>query len=63
MRKPERNSEARYRTIDDIVRDVNLCDTTVMRLASEAEAIIRVGRATRINAERFFDYLEREYRS
>ena len=63
MRKPVRNDEARYRTVEDIVKDVNLCYDTVLRLASEAEAIIRVGRATRINAERFFDYLEREYRS
>ena len=62
MNKPIRNDMARYRTVDSIARDVNLCNAQVLRLAREAAAVIKVGRATRINAEKFFTYLEEEYK-
>ena len=63
MRKPVRNDEAKYRTIDSLSKEVNLCNNTVLRLAREADAVIKVGRTTRVNSERFFEYLEREYKS
>lgn len=39
----------------------NLGKDTVMRLAEEANAIIRIGRSVRIIRKKFFDYLEETY--
>ena len=39
----------------------NLGKDTVMRLAKEANAIVRIGRSVRIIRKKFFDYLEEKY--
>ena len=61
MNKPNRNDEALYRTVEQIAKETNLCKGKVRELAKEAESIIRIGRAVRINASKFYEYLEREY--
>ena len=61
MNKPVRHEEARYKTVDMIIKETNLCRSRVMTLASEADAIIRIGRAVRINSDKFFKYVDREY--
>ena len=61
MNKPVRNKMAKYRTVTQIMSDVNLCRGTVVRLAKEAGAYIHVGRSVRIDADKFLGYIEDEY--
>ena len=62
MNKPKRNNDAKYRTVNQIMSDTNLCRGTVVKLATDAGAYMHIGRAVRIDADRFFDYVERKYR-
>lgn len=61
MNKPERNSNGKYKTVDLVMKDTNLCRSNVIKLATEANALIRIGRAVRINAEKLYAYIDREY--
>ncbi|SNU04656.1 hypothetical protein SAMN06297422_101199 [Lachnospiraceae bacterium] len=63
MNKPDRNDKARYLTVPQIMSETNLCRGNVLRLAEEADALIRIGRAVRVNAERFYRYIEIEYKA
>lgn len=62
MNKPVRHEQALYRTIDQIMSETNLCRGTVMKIAEDADAVLRIGRAVRINAEKFYKYFELIYR-
>ena len=62
MQKPDRNENARYLTIPQMMRETNLGRDLVNRLAEEADAVIRIGRAVRINADKFYKYVEFEYK-
>lgn len=62
MNKPERNDNGRYLTVPQIMSKTNLSRGLVIRLAEEAGAVIRIGRAVRINAEKFYKYVEFEYK-
>lgn len=54
----QENPHARLRTVRGIAGETNLNRYTIMRIAEEAGAIVRIGtRNVRIDAERFFDYL------
>lgn len=61
MHKPDRNKDAKYRTVDQMMSYTNLCRGTIVKLATEARAYIHIGRAVRIDAAKFFDYVEKEY--
>ncbi len=61
MNKPVRNSEAIYKTVDQIMMETNLCRGNVRNIAEEANAIVRYGRTVRINAKKFYEYFEAEY--
>ena len=54
---------AKYRTVDSIIKEVNLCRGRVMEIAKDAGAIVRIGRAVRINSDVFFDYFEDKFKS
>ena len=62
MNKPVRHPEGRFRTVEMVMADVNLCRHWVVRIAKDAGAYIHIGRAVRIDTEKFFDYFTREYR-
>ena len=62
MNKPVRHEQALYRTIDQIMRETNLCRGTVVKIAEDADSVLRIGRAVRINAEKFYKYFELIYR-
>ena len=62
MQKPNRNAAARYKTVPQMMNETNLCRATVVRLAKEAGAYICVGRAVRVDSEKFFEYVGKEYR-
>ena len=59
--KVNRNDEAVYLTIPQVQQKTNLCRSTIMRLAAEANAMIRVGRAIRINSSKLLKYIDKEY--
>ena len=61
MRRPIRHANAKYRTVDQMVEATNLCRGTVVRLAKEARAYLTIGRAVRIDSDRFFEHVEKEY--
>lgn len=63
MNKPDRNSNAVYKTVSQIMKETNLCRNSVMRIAAEADSLIRIGRAVRINSLKFYNYMETEYRA
>ena len=48
---------ARYKTVDMIIKEINPFRSRVMTLASEADAIIRIGRAVRINSDKIFKHV------
>ena len=62
MHVPKRNDEAKYRTVDQIMSEINLCRGTVVKIAKDAGAYFRIVRSVRIDADRFFDYVEKKYR-
>lgn len=63
VNKPVRYDFAKYRTVDSIIKEVNLCRGRVMEIAKDAGAIVRIGRAVRINSDVFFDYFEAKFKS
>ena len=42
--------------------DINLCRGMVVKIAKDAGAYIHIGRAVRIDAKRFFDYVDSEFK-
>ena len=58
---PVRHDDGPYLTVDQIQRQTNLCRATILRLATEAKAMLRIGKAIRINSEKLFKYMEKEY--
>lgn len=62
MNKPVRHEEALYKTVDQMIKATNLCRSNVMKIANEAEAVIRIGRAVRINSAKFFKYMDMVYK-
>lgn len=61
MNTPNRNDEAVYRTVDQMMKETNLCRRKVIKLSEEAGAIIRIGRLIRIRADKFFEYVDSKY--
>jgi hypothetical protein len=61
MNTPNRNDEAVYRTVDQMMKETNLCRRKVMKLSEEAGAVIRIGRLIRIRADKFFGYVDSKY--
>lgn len=61
MNKPKRNSESILKTVDQMKAETNYCRSAVVRIAKDAGAYIRYGRTIRINAIRFYEYLEKVY--
>ena len=62
MNKPNRNKSAKYQTVNQVMSDINLCRGMVVKIAKDADAYIHIGRAVRIDAKRFFDYVDSEFK-
>lgn len=62
MKTPNRNSDAKYKTVEQIMEETNFCKDIVKRIAREADALIKVGRTLRIISPKFYMYLEAEYK-
>lgn len=61
MNKPNRSSDALYKTIDQVMQETNLCRKTVRTLAEEAGAIIKIGRSLRINVKKLYEHIDNNY--
>ena len=59
MRKGEksRNIEGRFLTAEQFSQRMNLSRTTAIKLANEADALVRFGRCLRIDVERADNFL------
>ena len=56
-----RSYDGELLTVPQTCEASNFGRDTVMRLAKEANAIIKVGRSVRIIRNKFFSYVEEEY--
>lgn len=57
MNKPNRNTETRYQAVSDACRRYNLCRNSLIKVATEACAFIKIGRSARIDTEVLDRYL------
>nr|WP_289072255.1 DUF6462 family protein [uncultured Blautia sp.] len=55
------NPKGKLFTYQQMAEDSNLGINTVMRLAKEANSIIRIGRTVRVVPEKFYEYVLTEY--
>ena len=62
MKTPNRNDDAKYKTVEQIMRETNFCKDNVRKIAEEAGALIKFGRSVRIISHQFYSYLETEYK-
>lgn len=62
MKTPNRNDDAKYKTVDQLIKETNLCKDSVRKIAEEAGALIKFGRSVRIISHKFYSYLETEYK-
>jgi len=56
-----RSFEGRFQTIEQYMLHVNMSRTSVMRLCSESDALIRFGRCLRVDVEKADAFLVRNY--
>ena len=63
MNKPMRNTEARFITMEMAKDRYNLCRDNIIKLAQESGALIRYGRAVRIDVEKLDKHFVTEYAS
>ena len=56
------NNEARYQTVPNACKEINVSRNTLMRLASEATAIVRFGKSVRIDMPALFRHIDEAYR-
>lgn len=62
MNKFNENPNGKYRTVEGACGDVNMGRNTLMRIAGEANAIIRVGRSVRIDMGQLCAYIDSVYK-
>ena len=62
MYKAIRNDDAIYKTVEQVMKETNICRRSLLKLASEADSLIRIGRIIRINTAKLYEYLEKEYK-
>lgn len=62
MLKPVINKNARYLRTEEACSQTNYSRTTLMRVASEANAVVRIGRTVRIDMPVLYDYIDAVYK-
>lgn len=58
----ERAKQQKYGTVDYARQQTGLCRNTLMKVAGQAGAIRKIGRAVRIDMPKLFLYIDTEYR-
>lgn len=62
MRPLKVDDDARYQPVPNACRKVNVGRNTLMRIAAEANAIVRIGKSVRIDMPTLFTYIDDVYR-
>lgn len=57
------NRNAKFQRVPEACADTNWSRNTLMKVATEANAIIRVGRTVRIDMPVLYDYINAVYKS
>lgn len=56
------NRDARFQPPKYACEDLNVCYQTLMRIATEANAVVRLGRSTRIDMPALYKYIDENYK-
>lgn len=62
MLKPVINKNARYLRTEEACSQTNYSRPTLMRVASEANAVVRIGRTVRIDMPVLYNYIDAVYK-
>ena len=62
MPAPNRNENAEFLSVPMAMRKLNLCRSNTVKLAAEAGALLRYGKAQRIDWNKLSEYFKRECR-
>lgn len=62
MPTPNRNENAEFITIAMAMQNLNLCRASTVKLASEADALLRYGNVQRVDWKKLSDYFRKEYK-
>lgn len=57
------NPKGRYTRVPEACSQTNWSRNTLMRVAEEANAVIRVGRTVRIDMPALFEYIDANYKN
>lgn len=63
MNKLKENPNGRYRSVLGACSDTNMSRGVLMRIAGEANAIIRCGRSIRIDMPILYNYIDTVYKT
>ncbi len=61
MPAPSRNENAEFITVKMAMQNLNLCRTSTVKLAKEANALLRFGNAQRIDWNKLSKYFKEKY--
>ncbi len=61
MPAPNRNEDAEFLTVSMAMKELNMCRTNTLKLATEAGALFRYGNAQRIDWNRLSSYFKENY--
>nr|WP_177295757.1 DUF6462 family protein [uncultured Blautia sp.] len=56
------NPNGRYNRVTEACSQTNWSRNTLMRVAEEANAVIRVGRTVRIDMQALYEYIDKNYK-
>lgn len=61
MPAPVRNADAEYLTVKMTMERLNLCRASTIKIAKEADALLRYGNAQRINWKKLSEHFMKNY--
>ncbi len=61
MPTPSRNKNAEFITVKMAMQNLNLCRASTVKLAKEANALLRYGNSQRVNWGKLSEYFKEKY--
>lgn len=61
MPAPVRNQSGEYLTIESVMKRINLCRSSVVKLSKESNSLFRYGKVFRVHWPRFKEHFESNY--
>ena len=62
MQAPKRNADGDFLPIELAMKKINLCRANTVKLAQEAGALFKIGKAARVDWAKLRDHIDRNYR-